>query len=38
MDDGISTSIDTDPAEYNINFKGKIDFKLNDQKFLTDFN
>lgn len=36
-DDGISASIDTDPAEYNIEFKGKIIFKLNNKQVFDRF-
>jgi len=36
-DEGISVSIDTNPAEYNIEFKGKIIFKLNNKQVFDRF-
>ena len=37
MDGGISNSIDTDPEEYNITFKGKIDFELDNKEIFDRF-
>lgn len=33
----VSFSVDTDPTEYNIAFKGKIDFKLDNKEIFDRF-